>query len=218
MGKKDIKRADKARKQGQADARQRVVLQVFHDADVAVEQVLNRLREAGKVPSCQRGCTHCCHLEIHASRAEAETIVAWLREQRSPTELDRLRDRLRGWLAWARTDLPRLEAAGMPTGEAFLKHSPGCPMLEDGACSIYPVRPMPCRNHYVTSPPEACGPAADATSTVKALPGVAQATGPIASAIRRVVEDQGGNFEATLHLLPEWVAHLLEVEANPWHR
>jgi hypothetical protein len=31
-----------------------------------------------------------------------------------------------------------------------------CPFLEDESCSIYPIRPLICREYLVTSPPEHC--------------------------------------------------------------
>jgi Fe-S-cluster containining protein len=216
MSKADARRADKERKAAQLGERRRVVLQVFQEADEAVDFVLGKLREAGTTPSCERGCVHCCFLEIPASRAEAETIVAWMREHRSADAMAAFEDRLRAWLAWYRGELPKAIAGGAVRGEGFLKTSPGCVMLEDGACSIYPVRPMTCRNHYVSSPPADCGPSAGRDSTVTGLAGIAQATRPITAAIRRVVESQGGNFEASIHLLPEWMAHLLDVEQDPW--
>jgi len=32
-----------------------------------------------------------------------------------------------------------------------------CPFLKDSLCKIYPVRPLSCRCHFVTSPPQKCG-------------------------------------------------------------
>lgn len=212
----ELRRAEKARKQAQAEERRKVVLRVLSEADALIDDTIARLRAAGTEPSCTRGCVYCCYLEIRIPRAEAENMAAWIEANRAPAEVEALRDRLRAWLAWYRTDVPRLIAGGTARGEAFLAHGPGCALLEDGACSAYPVRPLPCRNHYVSSPPEACSPAAGPGSTVQALAGIPAATRHLGEDIRRTVELQGGSFEASMHLLPEWLAHLLGVEAEPW--
>jgi len=219
MAKGDAKRTEQARKTAQADERRRVVLRVYGECDEVVEYALGKLREVGKTPTCAKGCAHCCSLEITVARAEAETIVAWLREHKTAAELDEVRVGLQSWLAWYRSGLRQLVAEGKPRGEAFLKYGPRCVMLaEDGACGIYPVRPIACRSHYVSSPAEACGPTASPGSTVTALTGIVKATSPIAGEIRNVVESQGTNFVATIHVLPEWLAHLLDVEPTPWIR
>lgn len=217
MSKVDARRADKARKAAQLDERRRVVLQVYREADDAIADALATLGAAGTTPSCRAGCAHCCHLEVPTSRAEAEAMVAWLREHKTADELAAIADRARAWLAWSRGELRAQLAAGAERGEAFLKTSPGCVLLDEGgACGAYPVRPMTCRNHYVSSPPERCGPTATRDTTVVSLASVAQATRPMVATIRRTVESQGADFAASLHLIPQWIAHLLEVEQNPW--
>jgi Fe-S-cluster containining protein len=43
-----------------------------------------------------------------------------------------------------------------------------CPFLEEESCSIYPDRPIACREYLVTSPPEHCAePATDAVRGVQ---------------------------------------------------
>jgi Fe-S-cluster containining protein len=44
----------------------------------------------------------------------------------------------------------------LPQGRAYFSLRLPCPFLEDGACSIYDDRPLACREHLVTSPPENC--------------------------------------------------------------
>jgi hypothetical protein len=34
--------------------------------------------------------------------------------------------------------------------------------------------------------------------------------------LRALIENQGADFNGTVHLLTEWLAHLLGVEAQPW--
>ena len=99
------------------------------------------------------------------------------------------------------------------------EHGPGCVALVDGACSIYPVRPLMCRMHFVTSPADACRPISDpawANVPLAVLASISRVAQPAVLQIRGGVERQGTDFWATVHLLPEWLAHLLLVEDQPW--
>ena len=215
VGKAEKLRQDKARAAAKADERKRVVLRVFQGCDESAERTLAQLAQRGVVPSCRSGCSHCCSLEIPLSRAEAEVLVGWLHEHRTAAEIDQIRERLRAWLVWYRTELPRLEAAGMSRSDAFFRHAPKCALLVDNTCSVYPVRPTTCRNHFVSSPVAECDPATGSGDPALILD-VAKASFTYVSELRRVVESQGGSYMATIHLIGEWLAHLLEVEREPW--
>jgi len=215
MGKGEQRRRDKARAIANADERRRVVLRVYQGCEAAGGRKLAELAATGVTPSCTAGCSHCCSLEVPMSRAEGETLVAWLVEQRSAAELEAIRARLRGWLVWYRTEYPRLLAAGMTRVDAFFLHGPPCSLLEDSRCSAYPVRPVACRNHYVSSPASVCDPAVG-NGDPDVMLAVAAATYDHVAEIRRIVEQQGGNYLASSHLVAEWLAHLLDVELEPW--
>jgi Fe-S-cluster containining protein len=215
MGKAEQRQRDKAKAVANAAERRRVVLRVYAGCEDAAAGKLAQLANKGVTPACSAGCSHCCSLEVPMTRAEGETLVAWLHEHRSAAELDQIRERLRGWLAWYRDDLPRLARDGMPRDVAFTRHAPKCSLLlPDGRCGAYEVRPVSCRNHFVSSPPEDCGPAS--TREPAGMLEVAQATYDHVVEIRRTIERQGGNFMASVHLIPEWLSHLLGVEAEPW--
>jgi hypothetical protein len=111
-----------------------------------------------------------------------------------------------------------LVASGIPRRDAFYMHAPQCPALIDDACSIYSVRPVFCRTHYVTSPADACRPEGDPArldAPVELMRIFAKAS-PIGIKLRAFVENQGADFNGTVHLLAEWLAHLLGVEQQPW--
>lgn len=211
MGKTEQRQRDKARALANAEERRRVVLTVLQGCDDAGARKLAQLAPTGIAPSCAEGCTHCCHLEIPASRAEVEVVVEWLQAHRTPDELDAIRARLRAWLAWYRDELPALG----DRAAAFFRHAPACALLVDNRCTAYEVRPITCRNHLVSSPATDCDPA---TSTAEPVPilDVPRATYDHVVELRRTIERQGGNYLATVHLLPEWLAHLLDVEKEPW--
>ena len=91
---------------------------------------------------------------------------------------------------------------------AFYDHSPFCPLLVDGECSAYPVRPYACRTHFVSTGLDNCR----SHLAVKSAPdepillAVINATKPFAMSIRRSVEANGMDFDQSLVLLPQGLA------------
>jgi Fe-S-cluster containining protein len=84
--------------------------------------------------ACRKGCAHCCHLYVSATAPEllaiAEYVSKWPEERRAG-----LAERLR--------NASQLTRGLSPAERVRLNHP--CPMLEDGLCGIYPVRPLGCR-------------------------------------------------------------------------
>jgi len=79
---------------------------------------------------CRQGCAFCCHVNVTVSVLEAIRIAAALRTQRQDRES------------------AILSAAGALAGLSAadrLAMKAACPLLVDGACSIYDIRPIACR-------------------------------------------------------------------------
>lgn len=76
----------------------------------------------GPHSACQRGCTHCCHIPVKISQAEALFIGRQIGKR--PVAPEHLGPE------------PVVEGYASP-----------CPFLADNACSIYAHRPMVCRSH-----------------------------------------------------------------------
>jgi Fe-S-cluster containining protein len=217
MSRKQQRVAGKLAAQHHAQQRRSLALKVFDEVDALVDREVMRSAAKGRPPTCAKGCSHCCRQEIYAPRAEVEAIVEWL-ETSSPHLIAELKPRIAGWLDWYRSQYPRLVASGIAQRDAFNSHGPQCPALVDDACSIYPVRPMFCRTHYVSSPADACRPPGDPDRLdvpVESLR-IFTKTAPIATKLRALIESQGADFNGTVHFLAEWLAHLLEVEQQPW--
>lgn len=219
MNRKQQRAAEKLAVDGRAKERRSLVLKVFQEVDEVVVVQLATLAEKGTPPTCSKGCSHCCRQEIRLPRAEAEAIAQWL-ETTAPDMIDDLRVKLRAWLDWYRSQYPKLITKGIDRGDAFYSHGPQCPALVSDACSIYPVRPIVCRTHYVASPPDACRSDNDPrylnVPTQSLVADIGVKTAPLATKIRALVQKQGADFKGTVHLLPEWLAHLLDVEEQPW--
>ena len=89
--------------------------------------------------SCKQGCHFCCRQNVNIFEDEAATIAEFCQEEEIPIPQEYLKEQLKH--EWR-------EIAKMEVG--------WCVFLKEGKCSIYPVRPIGCRNYHVVSPPELC--------------------------------------------------------------
>jgi Fe-S-cluster containining protein len=120
------------------DALHRLSMLVDQAARFA-EQVLDDLRAKEPPPRpvvCRKGCAFCCHgQEVHVSPLEAIRIAIYVAERLPTAAIAALVRRIRD--VEAMKERHRREGRG--------RASFPCPLLEDGACSVYPVRPFVCR-------------------------------------------------------------------------
>ena len=94
--------------------------------------------------SCKKGCSACCHMEVEITNYEAE-ILKSLVQAGHPIDRDRLQQQ-------------STRAVQDPLWREGVRNATNrCVFLDkDGACGIYENRPVMCRRHSVTSPPENC--------------------------------------------------------------
>ena len=137
-------------------------------ADAVFGRTAGDLAAAGIPLSCGPGCGVCCNQLVPVSREEALALARLVRSLPAPTRRA-VEDRFRRAVA-------ALEEAGLLPRliEAFESgiHKPGvlaalqrdywavglpCPFLDQGSCSVHPVRPVICRQYSVTSDPALCG-------------------------------------------------------------
>jgi len=83
---------------------------------------------------CSKGCSYCCTLRIEVFAPEVFLIARELRKL-PPTEREKLIVKLTEHSAAAR---------GVLMEDFFLP----CPMLAEGVCSIYEIRPTMCRKYW----------------------------------------------------------------------
>jgi hypothetical protein len=86
---------------------------------------------------CKAGCTACCFIDVDICQDEAAVIVDYCRET---------------GIGIDREYLTRQAAVGRKTYSPLSK----CVFLKDNCCSIYPVRPIACRKHWVKTDPALC--------------------------------------------------------------
>jgi Fe-S-cluster containining protein len=129
---------------------------------------------SGMVISCAKGCAACCcHWVEDVNSFEAEMIAEHIKStcsdkipsiraqcRRDEESLLKLNDIVETKLA-AEHDRPSADAID-PVDlllASFYRLRSQCPLLENGQCIAYPVRPLTCRMYVSFSKPEQCDPA-----------------------------------------------------------
>jgi Fe-S-cluster containining protein len=185
------------------------LLPLFRDvAEQVVGIAVDAAAARGQQVSCRAGCGACCRQLVPISRPEAHLIadlVDALPEPRRAVVRARF-EAARARLAEAGL-LERLEhperfadADLHALGLEYFALGVACPLLEDESCSIYPERPIACREYLVTSPAEHC--ASPTAETVRMLP----LAGKASTALARLDEEPGARFVpwVPLILAPTW--------------
>jgi len=128
--------------------------------------------------ACKRGCSACCENMIVAFEPEVIAVANWLEQpENQQTRADFLEayPRWRSRVGNRPEKLAELEVQGKldeledVLGEVWKKHVL-CAFNQDGACSIYPVRPNVCRSCHALDTSEHCGSDTDERPTVISFP------------------------------------------------
>jgi Fe-S-cluster containining protein len=119
-------------------------LQLAREAHAEMEALLEqdrRLPGAAAV-RCARGCSHCCRGPVEIRPHEAALLVEHLRDTGRVLDTDKLE---------------RQGAFSVDTWREQPASDQACVFLDDeGACSVYALRPNACRKLLVTSDPQHC--------------------------------------------------------------
>lgn len=96
-------------------------------------------KEVMESMSCRKGCAACCHINVTITLEEAAVIAAYCAENDIPINQAYMQEQVK-------------------LSEYHLARSAisACAFLKDKECSIYEVRPMSCRKHFVQSHPLYC--------------------------------------------------------------
>lgn len=188
------------------------MLEMYRKIDEAITKELERLRLKGIVPTCRKGCYFCCRQVINTNIPEVHVVGQYIKRNFSEYQRNELRTRMSNWFKWVQLELPKRCNKQGDEMEAFYNYGPYCPLLVDGECSIYPVRPVTCRTHYVSSSPDSCRSYTDAQSAQDEptmLVAISYAVQPSAMLIRESIEATSVNFDDATLLLPQWLAMVL---------
>lgn len=191
-------------------ARERLVLKAYAGIDEAASREIDRLgREEGVTPSCRPGCFECCGQHVLMNPAEAHALAQFIRRNFSAEETDRLRWRVRLWHAQDEIRLDRPPGPGSPASSELDRCGLFCPLLVEGRCSVYPVRPVICRTHFVSSHPSLCRASFDsrpAAEPAVSLTSVLEATRAFSRLLRTELEGAARDASGSIMLLPHWLA------------
>jgi Fe-S-cluster containining protein len=99
--------------------------------------------EVGRTPgvACKAGCPHCCHIRVVAFPFEIVAIYFRLVNTLSPAELKAFKARLQ----------ERFETIRDMSMDERFRTNVQCPLLENGSCSVYDVRPVACAGYHSLS-------------------------------------------------------------------
>lgn len=86
--------------------------------------------------ACRKGCYFCCHINVQVTIPDAILVASAIRA-----------GRFGRFAATVRATADRIR--GLAPAERYRQAVP-CPMLENGACGIYDVRPTACRAYLAT--------------------------------------------------------------------
>ena len=131
-------------------------------AAVMLDKTLSKMPQAPAI-ACAKGCSYCCHVTVAVSAPEVFRIARLLRARADdgPSGKSSIAERAR-----ART------AGSM---EALVALRTPCPLLVDGDCSIYDMRPLACRQ-FVSMDAAGCRSAYErGSSDLPFVPGAANA-------------------------------------------
>ena len=178
--------------------------------ETVVATAVTDVQRSGQSISCRKGCGACCRQVVPISEAEAHHLDDVIERMSEPRRSD---VRTRFVQARKRFEsaglLDRLRRPGDMDDEQrrslaldYFRQGVACPFLEDESCSIWPDRPLACREYLVTSPAENCSRPLEEPVVSVRMPGrVSVALGLLGTSIV-----ERGVWWLPLILAPEWVA------------
>lgn len=122
-----------------------LMAEAYESIDGLIESFIKRCSIEGIPVDCHKGCGFCCSQAILASNHEIMVIWQYMSEHLDADTVFKIR---------SHTLIKHEKTRGMSAME-FLHYIHPCPLLLDGSCTIYPVRPMACRC-YLSSNLQSC--------------------------------------------------------------
>jgi len=143
-----------------------------------------KLAATGGRITCRKGCTYCCFHYISVPLAHGIVIVDDLygrknllrtfirnyeRWRHKGNAISKTLDETRVRAFSSSMSIHEIIAVTRPLSMRYLESNIPCPFLEEEACLIYAVRPLPCSGQFSVSPPERCSPDAAEEAVIHQL-------------------------------------------------
>lgn len=145
-----------------------IIDKIYETIDKIIEEESTKAADSGHSVTCHQGCSACCHQPVGGPIAESFLIAEYL--DQNPILKENFLEKYFGWRKQVNPDkyterMNRLGERVSPRPnerevqkavQSFSAYSPACPFLESDGCSIYPVRPLACRQHLSVDNPKKC--------------------------------------------------------------
>ena len=123
----------------------RAISRQYEAIDKLIDSFALRCKQSEVNIDCKKGCEFCCHQPVFANIQEILLVVDYINSNFSVAQIENIQTK-------ALDKIKKIDATSV---KELLKYSHACPLLVDGACSVYPVRPMACRI-YMSSDVNSC--------------------------------------------------------------
>lgn len=113
---------------------------MYSAIDGLIDSLLAMAKKQEVTVDCQKGCAWCCHQAVFANSYEIHLLGNFIKKNTSTAFQKEIRERA----AMKNATTSKMDEA------AVLSYKSPCPLLIDGACSVYQARPMACRIYLST--------------------------------------------------------------------
>lgn len=110
---------------------------------------------------CEKGCFYCCFQPIELLKIEKIVLNEYIQNELNTETKQQIVEKTIEWLTFFDHNTSKIEP--LSSNEAFEEFrfraeniSFPCPLLIYGECSVYKVRPLVCRAHFVNDSKELC--------------------------------------------------------------
>jgi len=124
----------------------------YSDVDDSVKQFEN---------TCKKGCSYCCCQAIEILYIEKFLIESFIHSQLKKDQFNTIKKNINNWLDYFQANTPDKEVISVDDYYNNFRIKIGddkipCPFLINDLCSIYHVRPLTCRAHFINKSPLTC--------------------------------------------------------------
>jgi Fe-S-cluster containining protein len=172
-----------------------------------VAQSVKEMEGTDKTITCKAGCGACCRQIVPISDFEAHAIAEVIERMPPPRRahvMQRFAEAERQLAAVKPLDeiMEAINGGGRyEFAMAYFRYGVACPFLEDESCSIYPDRPLICREYLVHTPVERCEKVGESKVGVVPISRSSKALFRMTT-----IEDKPTETRVPLSLVPWWVA------------
>lgn len=124
-----------------------------------IDAAAEKSRRMGKPVTCKAGCFHCCREPLTVELEEARLIVSTMSEAERAEVAPKVQAWWDGFFAGLHLEPSPIDMEAAAPGVVLYRYRAAmlwCPLLKDGLCGKYAVRPIGCRVHNVIGNPKHC--------------------------------------------------------------